>query len=671
MNKCRAGVGLVLGALLSATNLGAAEVSKNTLVVHADLARHKISRYIYGNFSEHLGSCIYGGIWVGPDSAIPNTRGIRNDVVSALRKIKLPVLRWPGGCFADEYHWKDGVGPYEKRPSIVNTNWGGVTETNHFGTHEFLDFCEQVGCEPYVSGNVGSGTPQELEQWVEYMTFDGRSPMADFRRVNGRDKPWRLRFLAIGNENWGCGGNMRPEYYADVYRRFQTFARDYSGNRLYKIACGAGSEDYAWTEAVMKSAGSMMSGLSLHHYIFESAGPATQFGPEGWFRVLANTLKLQTIVDNHARIMDKYDPARRVGLIVDEWGTWYPVEPGTNPAFLYQQNTLRDALVAATSLNIFNNRSERVRMANIAQLANVLQAVILTRDEKLVLTPTYHVYDLYQVHQDALFVPTEVAAADYTLGGDKIPAVNASASLSLDGTLHISLVNLDHARPAEVRCRMSGIQAARVSGRVLTAELLTAHNTFDKPDELRPEPFKDVKRDADGLLVTMPAKSVVVLEVGGVMSIGQPAKAVGAVAPGLRYDYYEGEWRQLPELASLTPVRSGVSEAIALPTPNRGGNFGARYTGYLKVPSDGLYSFYTTSDDGSRLLVDDAAVVDNDGTHGPVEASGEVFLKAGLHSITVLFFQATGGESLVAEYEGPGVARQTIPAGALFHAAGR
>jgi len=366
----------------------------NRVIIGADLGTVTIEKYIYGHFAEHLGRCIYEGFWVGQDSPIPNTRGIRNDVVEALRKIKPPVLRWPGGCFADEYHWKDGIGPRERRPARVNTHWGGVTENNHFGTHEFMDLCEQLGADPYICGNVGSGTVQEMAEWVEYITFAGKSEMADLRRQNGREEPWRLPFFGVGNENWGCGGHMRPEYYADLYRRYQTYVRHYSGNRVYKVACGP-TGDYRWTEVLMREAGRWMDGLSLHYYTlpgtWEKKGSATQFDESEWFSTLRNALHMEELIRRHSAIMDRYDPQRRVGLIVDEWGTWYDVEPGTNPGFLYQQNTLRDALVAGIHLNIFNNHAERVKMANIAQTVNVLQAMILTDGPRMIVTPTYHV----------------------------------------------------------------------------------------------------------------------------------------------------------------------------------------------------------------------------------------------------------------------------------------
>ncbi len=356
----------------------------NHLIIQADQGKQRINKNVYGHFAEHLGRCIYEGIWVGEDSPIPNTRGIRNDVIEALCKIHVPVLRWPGGCFADEYHWQDGIGPRTERPSIVNTHWGGVVEDNQFGTHEFFDLCAMIGADPYICGNVGSGTVQEMQQWVEYITFASSSPMANLRRKNGRDEPWRLPYFGVGNENWGCGGAMRPQYYADLYRRYQSYVRNLSGNTIFKIACGPGTADYVWTEVLMREAGShmpwsealmrkvtsYMDGLSLHYYAipgtWNAKGSATSFDESVWFSTLSKCLRMEELIRRHSTIMDRYDPDKHVALIVDEWGTWYDVEPGTNPGFLYQQNTMRDALVAGLTLNIFNTHCERVQMANLA-----------------------------------------------------------------------------------------------------------------------------------------------------------------------------------------------------------------------------------------------------------------------------------------------------------------
>jgi len=493
-------------------------LTQNRLVINADQGKEVINRNIYGHFSEHLGHCIYGGYWVGENSSIPNTRGIRNDVVKALKDIQIPNLRWPGGCFADEYHWKDGIGPRDKRPKMINTHWGGVTEDNSFGTHEFLDLCEQLDCEPYICGNVGSGSVEEMSQWVEYITSDGENPMSNLRKQNGHEKPWKVKFWGVGNESWGCGGNMTPEYYSDQYRRYATFCRNYGDNRLFKIACGSNGFDFNWTDVLMKNAGRQMQGLSLHHYTIPTndwgkKGSATQFDEAEYFNTITNTLLMEELIRKHSTIMNNYDPQKRVGLMVDEWGVWTDVEPGTNPGFLYQQNSLRDAIVAGINLNIFNNHCDRVKMSNIAQTVNVLQAVILTDKEKMLLTPTYWVYYLYKVHQDATLLPIFIKSAVYELNGKKMDAVNVSASKDASGKIHITLVNIDPNKAQNIETELRGVTVKKVSGKVLTSAKLTDYNSFDKPETVGIKDFSDAKISGGKLNVTLPSKSVVMLEI--------------------------------------------------------------------------------------------------------------------------------------------------------------
>ena len=507
----------ILAAILVLATIGRRALSAepaNRLVIHADQGKDTISKNLYGHFSEHLGHCIYEGIWVGEASSIPNTRGIRNDIVAALKRTKIPVLRWPGGCFADEYHWMDGIGPREKRPTMINTHWGGVTENNHFGTHEFFDLCEQLGCEPYICGNVGSGTVRELQQWIEYMTSDGVSPMTDLRKKNGREQPWKLKYVGVGNENWGCGGSMTAEYYADQYRRYATYVRDFGDNHIFKIACGPNREDYKWTDVLMREAGRRMSGLALHYYCGtgEKSRSATRFAEDDWFALLRRAQRMEQLVTRHSQIMDTYDPEKRVALVVDEWGAWHQVEPGTNPGFLYQQNSLRDALVAGLTLNIFNRHCDRVRMANIAQTVNVLQAMILTDKAKILLTPTYHVFEMYAVHHDATLLPADLSCEDYHLGQQQIPALSASASRDKAGKIHVTLCNLNPNASAEVLCQLQGSRAKLSSGRVLTAGQMQAHNTFDAPETIKPAEFREFTRSDEGFTTSLPAKSVVVLE---------------------------------------------------------------------------------------------------------------------------------------------------------------
>ena len=483
----------------------------NRLFIAPLCTKSTISRNIYGQFSEHLGHCIYGGIYVGKDSKIPNVDGIRSDVADALKNIRVPVLRWPGGCFADTYHWRDGVGPKEKRKKIVNTNWGGVAEDNSFGTHEFLDFCGEIGCEPYICGNVGSGTVREMSEWVEYLNSGGVSPMADLRRANGREAPWNVKYFGVGNECWGGGGCMRPEYYADVYRRYQTYLHDYGGGRLFKIASGPNADDYRWTDTVMEIAGRYMDGIALHYYTVPGAwqkkGSATEFTEEEYYTTIRKALRMEELVEKHSQVMDRRDPEHRVGLVVDEWGTWYDVEPGTNPGFLYQQNTMRDAIVAAVTLNIFNRHSDRVVMANIAQMVNVLQAVILTDGEKLLLTPTYHVFDLYKRHQDAKLAESRLSTEEAGEGENRIPALSESASVGKDGSLTVTVANVSAREDRQLDCTLLDVRPKTVKARILTGKPADK-NDFGRPDAVRPKPFREISIAPEGFRLTMPACSV-------------------------------------------------------------------------------------------------------------------------------------------------------------------
>ena len=530
----------LLGALVLASSTGHAQGPAPSAglmasaVLRADQPGPVVNKNIYGHFAEHLGRGIYEGLWVGPDSPIPNTRGIRNDVVAALKELDIPVLRWPGGCFADEYHWKDGIGPREKRPSMINTHWGGVVEDNSFGTHEFMDLVEQLGTDAYVTGNVGSGTPQEMMEWVEYMTSDAVSPMANLRRQNGREKPWRLPYFGIANEPWGCGGNMRPEFYADLYRQYDTFVKNYDRAKpIYRIAAGANSDEYRWTEVLMDVAGRRLDGLSLHYYTLPTGqwgkkGPATGFAEDQWFSTLKRTLRMDELIAKHAAIMDKAEaewnaaPRRgpggdkKVGLVVDEWGTWYDQEPGSQPGRLYQQNSLRDALVAALNFHVFQRHADRVTMANIAQTVNVLQAMILTSREKMLRTPTYWVFEMFRVHQGGTFLPVELQSPDYVLGQEKIPMVSASATRAADGSadgsaVHLSLANTSPTQDVTVSVKLAGLAPRSVAGRVLTATAIDAHNTFEAPNAVQPAAFGGATLKGDMLEVKLPAKAVVVL----------------------------------------------------------------------------------------------------------------------------------------------------------------
>ena len=483
-----------------------------------------INPELQGHFSEHLGRCIYEGLYVGENSDIPNTNGMRNDVVEALKEMQIPVLRWPGGCFADEYHWMDGIGPKETRKKMINTHWGGVVEDNSFGTHEFMELCRQLGCKTYVNGNVGSGTVQEMSEWVEYMTFEGVSPMADLRAKNGHPESWKVDYFGVGNENWGCGGNMTPEYYGNLYRRYQTYVRNYKkGQKIFKVCCGANVDDYYWTEGVLKTthdhaekAHGFMDGLSLHYYThpdgWEHKGSALDFDEEKYYKTIKKTLYMEELIKGHSAIMDQYDPDKKIGLIVDEWGTWYEVEPGTNPGFLYQQNTMRDALVAGINLNIFNKHCDRVKMANIAQLVNVLQAVILTEGEKMIKTPTYHVFNMYKYHQGADLLESYVEAEEIGSGKWKVPNLHESVSLGKDGRIHVTLNNLSVTESFDIDAVFMETDIKGVEGTILTGEM-HAHNTFDEPDAVHTEKFDQVEIAGQNLKFTIPACSVLHLAV--------------------------------------------------------------------------------------------------------------------------------------------------------------
>jgi alpha-N-arabinofuranosidase len=501
---------------LSAVGAGA----QTTIYVNADQGRHTINKNIYGHFAEHLGRCIYGGFYVGENNTtIPHVNGVRKDVIDALKELKVPVLRWPGGCFADTYHWKDGIGPKKDRPTIVNQWWGGVTEDNSFGTHDFLNLCEMIGAEPYLAGNVGSGEVKELADWVQYVNHDGVSPMSKLRKENGREKPWNVKYWGVGNEMWGCGGHMTPEYYANIYKQYATFVTDWSNTSgLFRIASGANVADYHWTEVLMREVPKhLVEGLALHSYSFvewNDKGDAVDFNEQQYFATMQTALRMEELVTRHSTIMDKYDPEKKIALAVDEWGGWYNVEKGANPGFLYQQNTMRDAMIAGTSLNIFNNHADRVRMANIAQTVNVLQAVILTKEEKMILTPTYHVMKMYNVHQDATLLPTEIFdEVKYSHNGKSLPAISCSASRNAAGKIHVSLVNIDANKSNSVTLKLRGTKAGKVNGAILKSGKLQDYNGFDGPEAVKPTAFKDFELKGENLQVTLPPFSVVVLSV--------------------------------------------------------------------------------------------------------------------------------------------------------------
>jgi alpha-L-arabinofuranosidase len=529
--KFRTNLMLSMAAMTMALTLPAVAQTKLTaeLTLEADKPAAKIDRNIYGHFVEHLGRGVYEGIWVGKDSPIPNTRGIRNDVVAALKKLNVPVVRWPGGCFADDYHWRDGVGP--ERKATINSNWNRQPEPNSFGTHEFMDFVAQINAAPYVSVNMGSGTVAEAQGWLQYMTAEPSTGPGSERAKNGQEKPWAVPYVGVGNESWGCGGNMYAAEYADEFRKFAAYMRTSSGPRAQLIATGPDTDDYEWTDVVMRQAMKwrpnptplmysterpLLAGLSLHYYTlptnkWDKKGIATGFGEDAWISTMQRAQLMDELIVKHSQIMDKYDPGKKVALIVDEWGTWFDADP-KGPSGLYQQNTLRDALVAGVTLNIFHAHADRVRMANIAQMINVLQAMILTDKDKMILTPTYHVFEMYKVHQDATSIPLTFTSPTYSYGSNTVPALSVSASRDAAGKVHVSVVNLDPHRSLTLTAHLKGVKAATVIGQVITAEAMDAHNDFNAPDRFVPQTFKGAKLKGADLTAQFPPKSVTVLE---------------------------------------------------------------------------------------------------------------------------------------------------------------
>ena len=494
---------------------------------------------IYGHFAEHLGRCIYEGVWVGEDSEIPNTRGIRDDVVAALAALRPGVLRWPGGCFADDYHWQDGIGPRENRPHRINVHWNQEPEPNSFGTHEFIDFCRMIGTQPYICGNVGSGTVRELRDWVEYCNWPCRdaplgrlrratgtslqpgSTLSDLRAANGSPDPFAVKYWGVGNENWGCGGNFRPEDYCSEFRRYAGYMFNL-GTPLFLIACGPSGNDIEWTRRFFAKLrkdywdfggfpSARIHGFAAHYYC-GTAGSATEYTADQWYQLLRQAAQMEPLVVQQRAAMDAFDPARKIGLLVDEWGTWHPAAPGKPP--LWQQNTLRDALVAALTLDTFNRHADKVVMSNIAQTINVLQAMILTDGPKMLLTPTYHVYEMYKEHQGGTAVRAifEADRIQFGNGADVhyLFGLNGSASLA-DGTLTLSVVNPHATDRAESAIRILGAGAFRIeSAKVLTAGDIHAHNRLDEQPEVRPAEAQMAGEGAEFGCV-FPARSATVL----------------------------------------------------------------------------------------------------------------------------------------------------------------
>jgi alpha-N-arabinofuranosidase len=525
------GVLLLAGALTSAYAQSTAD--RASLIVHTDQTGPVIHREIFGQFAEQLGHGIYGGVWVGKNSKIPNVRGIRSDVVGALRALKIPDVRWPGGCYAEAYHWRNGIGPAAQRKTTLNTSWGGALESNAFGTDEFMDFIDQIGSEAYITVNVATGSPQEAADWLEYMTADQPTTLAKERAANGHKAPYRVKYLGIGNESWGCGGAMTPDAYVDRMKIYSMFVHNLnpaqSGTSRFmpgpdpmiRIAVGPPDDETAYTEAVMQAWQHTtpwswgIEGLSYHHYTAGEKGamrdPAVGFGEKEYATFVKNTYAMDGLIAKQTAIMDKYDPQKKVALVVDEWGTWLQPTPGTPMLFLQQQNSLRDAIVASLHLNIFARHADRVRMANIAQMVNVLQAMILTRDEKMLLTPTYHVFKMYVPFQDAKFIPVNIDAGTYKYGDVALPRVDAIAARAKDGKIWLALTNIDPNTAVDIAPNLAGGSVTSATGEVLTAPQVDSINTFEQPDAVTPKPVSAQMQDG-ALLLHLPPKSITVVQ---------------------------------------------------------------------------------------------------------------------------------------------------------------
>jgi alpha-N-arabinofuranosidase len=490
-----------------------------------------ISPHVYGHFIEHLGGVIYDGIWVGRDSKIANVDGIRKRFVDDMKRLGAPNLRWPGGCFADGYHWRDGVGAAERRPRTYNF-WEArmpkgerATETNQFGIHEFMRLCRLVGAEPYVAANVGSSTPQEFHDWVLYCNAPrGTVSLADERARNGAREPFAVRYWGVGNESWGCGGDMTGGEYATEYRRFVTQFPVYT--EPYLVAAGprghSADRDLAWTEGFFQGLQggrrARVDGFALHYYtdFRQTAEDGAHFDANGWYAVLHKGALLEGILDDHWRVMGKYDPEHHTKFVVDEWGNWYRGGTELGPAYILSQTiTLRDALHAAMTFDIFNRHAEKIEMANVAQTINCLHSLFAAVGDKYARTPAYYTFEMYRPHMGARLVPMQIEVKELAVpvlsGTERLPGLSGSASIR-DRRLAVTLTNPSHADGVSAVVRIGG--GGRVSegqGVVLTHEDMTATNTFDDPDNVTPTALP-VNVISDAAHVTVPPRAVVALE---------------------------------------------------------------------------------------------------------------------------------------------------------------
>ena len=466
---------------------------------------------VYSQFAEHIGGVIYDGVWVGPDSKIPNVQGIRKDIIDHVKRIGPVVVRWPGGCFADAYHWRDGIGPREKRPRR-HGRWRDDTESNQFGTHEFLTFCKLCGVEPYLAANVGTGTASEYQNWVEYCNAPaGATSLADERGANGDRDPFGVRYWGVGNESWGCGGKFTPEDYCREYRRFTEWVPNY-GVPLYLIAAGPNGNDVDWTRRFFAKwadgARAPIRGWSPHYYC-GTTGHATKFTDDQWYEMLEKANRMERLIGDQWAAMGEFDREHKVKLIIDEWGTWHPEGTEINKRHLFEQmGTLRDALVAGLTLDTFNRHADKVDMANIAQLVNNLQSLFLADGDKFVATPNFHVFETYRPHQGAQAVRLDVQAPEvgFKAGGRdaKVFRVAGSASRNERG-LTLTLVHTHASEPAEIVVRVRDAKIARARHTTLTHKALNAHNTFERPDEVTPTAADVEAREGELRLTLAPA----------------------------------------------------------------------------------------------------------------------------------------------------------------------
>jgi alpha-L-arabinofuranosidase len=497
--------------IMSARDAAASDISV-TLLLDEPIAT--IRPALYSQFAEHIGGVIYDGIWVGPESKVPNTDGMRRALVEHVRQLGPVVVRWPGGCFADKYHWRDGIGPRTKRPRRFG-RWREETETNQFGSHEFIGFCKLCGVEPYFAANVGTGSPEEFQQWVEYCNAPaGSTSLADERATNGQREPFGVRFWGVGNESWGCGGKFIPEDYCREYRRFTDWLPQY-GVPLYLIAAGPNGNNTEWARRFFArwadGARAPIQGWAPHYYC-GTTGHALQFTTDQWYEQLHKANHMETLIKDQWRALAEFDPKHSVKLVIDEWGSWHPDGTEINKRHLYEQmGTLRDALVAALSLDTFNRHAEKVDMANIAQLINNLHSLFLADGDRFVATPSFHVYAMYRPHQGGKGVRIAVEDPDvmFKAGGreQKIFRVAGSASLASPNEATLTLVHTHATLPADVLIRLRGSAANEVRQTVLSHTELNAHNTFEHPDNLVPK-TTDLAARGPELKCVLPPASV-------------------------------------------------------------------------------------------------------------------------------------------------------------------